>query len=196
MTGRIKSLSTLSPSGLITADNGQNVHFRSAAVLPGGAGVLAPGQFVTFDMDAGKWPAAINVRVVEPSEAAPVPQEGTYLQYRGFEQIGATRAYRFSRISRGGDTRQYVVNVDLALFFKHHVGIQEGPALCLRLLSEGPDSSGAAWPPSQSLSDSDMLAHLARRAGAETTRGHRRNPDPGAPSPSHRMQSAGEWNHR
>lgn len=199
MTGRIKSLSTMSPSGFISADNGQNVYFHSSAVSLPGAGGLAIGQLVTFDMEGGKWPAAINVRVSPQSQPAPsAPQRGaagTYLQYLGFEQRGANRAYRFSRISRGEDTREFIVNADLALFVKHHVGIQEGPALSLRLLSAGPNSSApAAWPSSQSLSDGDMLAHLARRAAAGTMRGSKRNPDAGAPSPSHRMESARGWN--
>lgn len=180
MTGRIKSLSTMRPSGFIRADSGLNVHFDSSAVLPPNAAGMVVGQLVTFDLDGSKWPAATNVRVAAQSPAAPsAPQEGpagAYLQYMGFEQTGSVRAYRFKRILRGEETREFIVNADWALFLKHHVGIQEGPALSLRLLSAGPNCSApAAWPPSQSLSDVDMLAHLARRAAAGTIRGRKQN---------------------
>jgi cold shock CspA family protein len=166
MTGRIKSLSTLSPSGFIRADNGQNFYFRSSAVLP--PGVLATGQLVTFDLDEGEWPSAINVRVRSEQRAEAVeadrPRAGAYLQYLGFQQTGNTRTYRFRKISRGEPARDFSVNADLALFVKHRVGIQDGPALCLRLLSTGAALPAAEeWPSSQSLSDADMTAHLARR---------------------------------
>lgn len=178
MTGRIKSLSTMSPSGFIRADNGRTIYFHSSAVLPPGAVGLAAGQLVTFDLDDGKWPGAINVRVPAQGQAAPsAPQKsapGTYLQYMGFEQSGTIRAYRFQRIARGEETREFIVNADLALFVQHHIGIQEGPALSLRLLSEGLHST---VPPSQSLSQLDMLAHLARQPAAGKIRGRKRNLD-------------------
>jgi hypothetical protein len=101
-----------------------------------------------------------------------------HLQYLGFEQTGTIRAYHFKRISCGEETREFIVNADLALFLKHHVGIQEGPALSLRLLSSGPLSSvPASWPPSQSLSQGDILAHLARQPAAGTVRGRKRKVD-------------------
>jgi cold shock CspA family protein len=181
MTGRIKSLSTMSPSGFIRADNGQNFYFRSSAVLPPGADVLATGQLVTFDLDEGEWPSAINVRVRTPQRTEPSkPEEhaaGAYLQYVGFEQTGNTRAYRFRRISRGEETREFIVSADLALFVKHRVSIQEGPALSLRLLSASDGCSAPAERPrAQSLSDADMTAHLARRPAKGSMRNHKENP--------------------
>ncbi|MGC9972690.1 MAG: hypothetical protein ABSE56_19075 [Bryobacteraceae bacterium] len=154
---------------------------------------------VTFDLDGNKWPAALNVRVAAQSQAAPsAPQRssaGAGLQYMGFEQNGSIRAYRFKRVLRGEETREYIVNADMALFVKHHVGIQEGPALSLRLLSAGPNCfAPAAWPPSKSLSDGDMLAHLARRAAAGTMRGRKRYLDIPVPLPGHRVKSAPGWN--
>lgn len=52
------------------------------------------------------------------------------LRYLGFDQLEKARAYRFGVMSRPEDERQFVVTVDLALFHKHGVGIQEGPSLC------------------------------------------------------------------
>jgi cold shock CspA family protein len=181
MTGRIKSLSTLSPSGFITAASGHDVYFHSSEVLPPGGGGLAIGQLVTYDLGGGKWPSAINVRIPAQPQANPRAavrhSPATYLKYLGFEQNGSTRAYRFRRIVRGEETREFVVSAELALFFKHHVGFQEGPALSLRLLSEGADwSTAVEWPPAQSLTDVDMLAHLARRAVGRKSHGTKRNP--------------------
>jgi len=99
--------------------------------------------------------------------AAPLAQKlppGTHLQYMGFDQTGSVRSYRFRRISRGEKTLEFTVKAELALFTKHHVGMQEGPALCLHLLSGRSDASGApARSAADSLTDTDMLAHLASR---------------------------------
>ncbi len=181
MTGRIKSLSTLSPSGFITGASGHDVYFHSSEVLPPGGGGLTIGQLVTYDVGGGKWPSAINVRV--PAQPQPTPRVSerrsppTYVQYMGFEQTGSTRAYRFRRVVRGEETREFVVSAELDLFFKHHVGFQEGPALSLRLLSATPEcSTPVEWPPAQWLTDSDMVAHLARRAVGRKAHGTKRNP--------------------
>lgn len=188
MTGRIKSLSTMSLSGFITADSGQNVYFHASAVAPHGAGGLFTGQFVTFDLDGGRWPEAINVRVpAQPQPAAPQALAENppiaRLQYRGFEQIGNIRAYRFARMLQGEETQEFTVSADLALFTKHHVGIQEGPALSLghlRLSSHADRSGAPAQVLSQWLTDVDMLAHLASRPAPGKTR--RRIGGPIAPS--------------
>jgi cold shock CspA family protein len=186
MTGRINSLSVLSPSGFLTADNGVNLYFDASAVLPDRGAGLAIGQAVTFDLDGSKPPSAVNVRVTARVDSTrrvtKSNPDGSHLQYMGFQHVGSIRVYRFKRVTRGEETREFVVNADLALFAKHHVGIQEGPALCLnRLLSATADLSGATvWPPSQSLDDQDMLALLARR------------PVPGAKASSKRFRDASQ----
>jgi cold shock CspA family protein len=177
MTGRINSLSALSPSGFLTADDGVNLYFDASAVLPDRGAGLAVGQAVTFDLDASKPPTAVNVRVTARVESArrvtKSSMDGSHLQYMGFQHVGSIRVYRFKRVTRGEETREVVINADLALFAKHHVGIQEGPGLCLsRLLSATADASGATlWPPTQSLTDQDMLGYLAKRpvAGARAS---------------------------
>lgn len=121
----------------------------------------------------------MNLLESAQDQAAPLPAEklppGTYLQYMGFGQIGSLRTYRFRRVARGEKAREYLVNADLGLFARHHVGIQEGPALCLRLLSETPGSR----PTPESLTDTDMLAHLASRPRSpERNKYHLREPRP------------------
>jgi hypothetical protein len=94
------------------------------------------------------------------------------LRYMGYEQTGSVRAYLFERISPGEDRITFIVTADLALFLKHHVRIQEGPALCLYVLSGEADAGGTAMRPPlpRSLADRDLLAHLARAPVSGTKR--------------------------
>jgi hypothetical protein len=144
MAGRYTSLNAEGPPGFVRVD--------------GRAGLLG-----------GTRPGPIDVRGASQSPVFGFPN--ACLQYVGFEQTGRIRAYRFKRILRGEKTQEFVVSADCALFVKHSVGIQEGPALSLRLLS-----AAALMPPAQSLSDLDMLAHLARRAAAGAMHGRKRSP--------------------
>jgi hypothetical protein len=124
-----------------------------------------------------------------PSRPAEKLSPGTYLQYLGFDHTGSVRTYRFRRISRGEESREYVVKADLALFAKHHVAIQEGPTLCLHRLLETPDSSGAlARPMSESLTDTDMMTHLASRPEPRAKGWSKRTAQPAGATPD----SAGE----
>jgi cold shock CspA family protein len=168
MTGRIKSWSAGSASGLITAENGVSVHFHSSAVLAYDIISLTVGQFVSFDLESGNCPRAANVCVLRHHHIAGVlaNRQGTeQLRYMGFDQTESIRAYRFERVSPGEGTQTFIVTTDLALFRKHCVRLQEGPALCLHMLTAellGADS--IPRPPLQrALTDQDMLAHLASR---------------------------------
>jgi len=50
----------------------------------------------------------------------------------GFDQVRNIREYKFDGVAENGTTLHFVVNADLALFVMYHVGLQEGPALCLK----------------------------------------------------------------
>jgi cold shock CspA family protein len=179
MTGKINMLSSENASGFIMAENGLRVHFDSSAVLAYDAACLEVGQLVTFDLMNGHDRKAVNVCVHKQNItplAAEKRRENPSLRYMGFEQTDSIRAYMFERVSPGETTRGYLVTTDLALFVKHHVGIQEGPALCLRLLMEELAAADeAAQPPwRRSLTDEDMLAHVASRPSPKTRPGPRR----------------------
>ena len=168
MTGRIKSLSAGHESGFITAESRLSVYFNCSAVLAYDIACLAVGQLVTFDLQDGAWPKAINVCVQRQHYVPPASEkhaESIRLRYMGFEQTGSMRAYRFDRVLPGEETRTFVVTTDLALFRKHHVGIQDGPALCLQALLAELHTAGplCSRPLRRALSDQDMLAHLASR---------------------------------
>ncbi len=146
----------------------------------GNSGNAHPARFCSAhppalaDMGGGPSTTPAGMEGTEQQAAArgadSVPP-GTYLQYMGFGQTGTVRAYRFRRISRGEKTREYIVNADLTLFAKYHVGIQEGPALCAHLLSRSGGACAAPGPAPDSLTDADMLAHLRSRPAAQTKAG-------------------------
>jgi hypothetical protein len=129
---------------------------------------LSVGQLVAFDVESGSCPRATNVCVLRQHHVAGAPAkrpETAHLRYMGFDQTESIRAYRFQSVSPGEDTKTFIVTTDLALFRKHHVGIQEGPALCLQtLVAELAGAHSIPRPPlHRALTDQDMLAHLASR---------------------------------
>jgi cold shock CspA family protein len=166
MTGKIDKFSSGNASGSIKAENGLNVHFDSSAVLAYDATRLAEGQLVTFELESGSRLTAANVCVHHPVSHTGEKHHGNIrFRYMGFEHKENIRAYRFDRISVGEQIKTFIVTADLALFAKHHVGIQDGPTLCLHLLMAELDTADATEraPSECSLTDRDMLAHLACR---------------------------------
>jgi len=82
------------------------------------------------------------------------------LRYMGFDQQKNTRTYRFDRIARGEPTTSIVMTVDIALFLKHRIGIQEGPALCSHKLALEGESLAAGH---HELTNQDLLAYAEAR---------------------------------
>jgi hypothetical protein len=83
------------------------------------------------------------------------------LRYLGFEQTKNARAYRFDVVAQGEATREFVVTVDLGLFRKHGVGIQEGPSLCShKLLTDLKTSTEGA----HELTTEDLRVYAEARA--------------------------------
>jgi cold shock CspA family protein len=168
MTGTIKRLDLAGASGVITAEDGLMVGFCPSAVLAYDVPSLAIGQVVSFDLEGGRCPKALNVFVQRAPEAVNAKEkrlEITRFRYIGFEHRGNKRVYLFEWLIPGTEKRTFTVDADLALFAKHHVGMQEGPGLCLHLLVEELDAEGTAARTSFqcSLSDREMLAYLASR---------------------------------
>jgi hypothetical protein len=95
------------------------------------------------------------------------------LRYMGFDQVLNTRTYKFDAIERGLPTERHVVTADLGLFCKHHVGIQEGPTLCLQRLKEDLQTPAGD---NCRLSEADLLEYLAVRAQAQERRNRNRGP--------------------
>ncbi len=66
MTGTIKSLDVGSATGVITAEDGLIVGFCPSAVLQYDVPTLAIGQVVSFELEGGRCPKALNVCVQRP----------------------------------------------------------------------------------------------------------------------------------
>jgi len=85
------------------------------------------------------------------------------LRYMGFDQTNNNREYRFDGAAAGETAKHFVVSADLALFVKYRVGLQEGPALCLKRLSA--DLETLQQLPHE-LTSGDLAAHVSAQAVA------------------------------
>jgi cold shock CspA family protein len=166
MTGRIEAMGTESAPGFIRLDSGIAVRFALSEVIARHAKDLTVGQLVTFEMERGTPPRAFNVCVEKQhyvSHEAEKRQQP--VRYLDFEQSGNIRAYKFERLLAGGETQTATVSADLSLFLKHAIGLQDGPSLCLRVVTEELNSASSDGQANlqRRLTDEDMLSHLARQ---------------------------------
>jgi len=186
MIGRIKNLSATNRSGFIQAENGQTVYFAGSAVWEHDFPLLTVGQAVSFELQSGHWPKAANVHLFEDrhhtSRAQEKAPESMQLRYVGFDQAGFVRTFRFHGIVSGEQTRDFIVTGDVRLFQKYHVGIQEGPALCVQVLLAQLELSHEVKPQASNavLSDKDFATLVASRAVAPR-KPFRRRPRPVRP---------------
>lgn len=58
-----------------------------------------------------------------------------HFTYEGFTQDGDKRCFLFRGIGEHPPTTAFAIEVDLPLFAKNRVPVQEGPMFCLRLLT-------------------------------------------------------------
>jgi len=115
------------------------------------------------------------------------------LRYMGFDQAQNKRVYKFDCTASGKSTTRFVVSVDMVLFLKHHVGIQEGPALCARKLNADFETEIGAEPElAHELTNDDLLAYVAVRTAAELRRAEARKPGPNRRKPE-AAQSLTPW---
>jgi len=167
VTGRIEILAAMDQPGCITSNSGTS-RFHYTYRLPlGRIDGLAKGRLVTFEVEKGCPEMAVSVCPKERSEPSPGAESAPWqIRYGGFEQADNIRTYKFEAWQAGEENQEAIVRVDLALFRKHGITIQEGPALCLRLVQtdlQGPSPSQLpVW--KRTLTDKEMAAHLAFRA--------------------------------
>ncbi len=89
------------------------------------------------------------------------------LLYQGFEQVKNVREYIFHGVAPGEETRVFVVRTDIGLFLEFHLGLQEGPVLCLRTLTAEMEALGAERAPLRhTISEKDIQAYLISRPRA------------------------------
>lgn len=195
MTGKIESLGTEDGAGIIRAEDGVKVSFRMSEIVFGDhATDVAVGQLVTFDMERGRFPRAFNIHVENRSyrgqEKDKLWQSIRYLDYT---QAGNIREYKFERRSQDGETVSAIVSADLSLFSRHKVGIQDGPMLCLKLVMAELENSNATSdsPFRRSLTDHDLLYHLASKPVPEKKRFGRRSPASASLPQNHSWRGTG-----
>ena len=138
MLGTITRFSKLNTSGAIRSEEGENFDFDQAGVLTYDAPGLAEGKFVQFQA-VGLAPCkAINVSLQPPAAVHPGAdryKEIRQLRYVGFLHLENLRHFRFERITPGAPTQSFEVTANLDLFHTMRIGIQEGPALCMRVIA-------------------------------------------------------------
>ena len=89
------------------------------------------------------------------------------LRYQGFEQLQSARAFRFEIMVKGEAAKQAIVTVDMALFLRFRVGIQDGPSLCAAKLTADIENHVEG---DHSLTSDDLQTHTEARAAAEQKR--------------------------
>jgi hypothetical protein len=106
-------------------------------------------------------------------------------RYMGFEQTPTRRLYKFDGTVPKGPSAHFVVSVDLDLFLRNHVNIQEGPSLCALKLKADLD---AQFEGEHELTNGDLAAFVAgrtadaaRKAEARKPGQRRRKPEAGQP---------------
>jgi hypothetical protein len=81
----------------------------------------------------------------------------------GFDQAKNIQEYKFDGVAAGETARHFAVEVDLALFVSYHVGLQEGPALCLKKLSADLEALQSLR---HELTSGDLTAYASARSTA------------------------------
>ena len=89
---------------------------------------------------------------------------GVELRYIGFDQAQNTRVYEFDCKAEDKSTLRFAVSVDMVLFLRHHVGIQEGPTLCAHKLTADFEAQHRG---EHELTNENLLAYVAERTAAE-----------------------------
>jgi hypothetical protein len=177
VTGAIEELNSHRRSGAIRAGDGRLFTFFDSAVMGEEFDFLKVGQQVTFETGLGEeLRNADRVRskvtrtgtssvtsAEKPASAHSTPVAVQHLLYTGFDQPKGVRHYKFSAVAHGQATLEFIVSVDMALFLKYHVGIQEGPGLCLRKLAQG---LPATLSMQGELTESDVVAYVSDRTAA------------------------------
>lgn len=93
----------------------------------------------------------------------------------GFDQARNTRVYKFDCKGADKSIVRHVVSADMVLFLQHHIGIQEGPALCAQKLTADAEAHEKR---DHVLTNEDLLAYVALRTAAELRKASVRRPGP------------------
>jgi len=172
MTGRIEVSATARQPGRITTRTGASTFEYAYLLAPGGAR-LRVGRLVSFELERGTANAAVKVRGIDRETLFLGGPDGPpEVRYYGFDQKNDVRSFKFRAWRTGQENQEVIVSADLALFRKHGITVQEGPALCLRFVQaelQQPGFSGTTrW--ERALTEEEVVAHMAQRQSSSRKR--------------------------
>ena len=117
--------------------------------------------------------------------------------YMGFSQQANIRCYRFQgvvakeRPTKLSKNLEFALNADMGLLAQHRIRVQDGPALCLKILSAaltGPEDNAVRFV-SYAITREDVSAFAsARDAILESKIARRKHRPPFKPSPSSQLK--------
>ena len=165
MLGTVTRFSKQAASGTIRSEQGETFDFDLAAVLTYDMSILTEGKLVHFETAGCNPCRATNIALETPAAIHPSGdryREIRQLRYVGFQHNGNFRTYRYERLTPGAPTQNFAVDADLALFHVCRVAIQDGPAMCMRILTVSLESGRIeATAPSFLLTEQDIRDYQA-----------------------------------
>jgi hypothetical protein len=98
-------------------------------------------------------------RAINDARAARRPRSETVapIRYLGFDDAAGTRIFKFGRLPSHDGMEIFVVNMAVAMFLKHKISFQDGPAMCSAIMAAG------AEPKDYWVTDNDSLEFISRR---------------------------------
>ena len=106
------------------------------------------------------------------------------LVYMGFTQEAALRCFHFQRVLTQArltnlpKTVQFTMKADMSLFMRYRIPVQEGPALCLQILTNelAGAQEDAIIPASYAVTTDHLSNFASARTSVEEARAARRKP--------------------
>ena len=108
------------------------------------------------------------------------------LVYMGFTQEASLRCFHFQRVlTQSGLSNlprvvQFTLKADMSMFMQYRIPVQEGPAICLQILTgvlEGSDENAQA-PVSYAVTTEHLSSFVSARTTSEEARQAKRKPRP------------------
>src|SRR5271165_3567341 len=108
------------------------------------------------------------------------------LVYMGFTQEAALRCFHFQRVLTQARLTnfpkivQFTMKADMSLFMRYRIPVQEGPALCLQILTSALAGSeeDALLPASYAVTTEHLSSFASARSSLEEAKAARRKPRP------------------
>jgi hypothetical protein len=108
------------------------------------------------------------------------------LVYMGFTQEAALRCFHFQRVLTQArlanlpKVEQFTMKADMSLFMRYRIPVQEGPALCLQILTNALEGAqeDTVFPASYAVTSEHLSTFASARTNLEEARAARRKPRP------------------